>query len=683
MMENRSYDHLLGFSGITGTDTQTGQQTSAEGLTGGEYNLYKVPTGTIVAPHPPKKVNAADLAEWEPPEQPQPYTTCKFVVSPTAGDITDWQGNPPSGLDPSHQFPDVLMQLCGQQQTNANLNGSSYPKVLTNMGFAENYATTDKGKGNPGEVMLCFSKEHLPVLNALAHEFVICDHWFSAMAGPTEPNRMFAHAATSDVWDDSPQSSDYARIFGEKTVVSGTENDTDFVINVVSLGQAHVEVGSGGRSYGISFDHGTIFDRLRQANIPFRIYAGDAFPQVGLLKGISLTNDCDDFGDFAADVNDPNYDAAYTFIEPRYDTISQHLYQPFVNNSQHSSSSVALGEDLIKTVYEAVRNSPHWDESMLIIVWDEHGGFYDHVPPPRAVPTGSKGQSFGFMFDQYGPRVPAIVISPWCPRNMVEHRQLEHSVIPATVEQVFGVPPLTVRDTGITGLQTLATLNTPRAVQELTLTPVPAPNPTAPAPWTVLEPQTTETSQGGTQNVQPGHEGILTANLFAASASGTPVPLTPAASAPSSPVNLPAGAVALTATHFTVSAAGASVPLTPVASASSSPVNLPAGAVAAGMTVAATALAPKGDLSLPLSSISDPWLAAALAASTKAHMEAAPADAPNIQARVSGLKTLGDLGQYYDEMSPIVNNARVLARQQRVLARQQRVAAYKSGAEQN
>ena len=150
----------------------------------------------------------------------------------------------------------------------------------------------------------------------------------------------------------------------------------------------------------------------------------------------------------------------------------------FVNNSQHSSSSVALGEELIKTVYEAVRNSPHWNESMLIITWDEHGGFYDHVPPPRATPTGSKGTEMRlYVRSIWSARSWAIVISPWCPRNMIEHRQLEHSVIPATVEQVCGLQPLTVRDAGITGLQALATLSAPRAVQELTLRPISAPNP--------------------------------------------------------------------------------------------------------------------------------------------------------------------------------------------------------------
>ena len=151
------------------------------------------------------------------------------------------------------------------------------------------------------------------------------------------------------------------------------------------------EKSAGDADDGISFENGTIFDALRLAKVPFRIYTGDGFPQVGLLSGISLYSDIDDFENFAGDVNDPNYDAAYTFIEPRYDTISQNLGLPFVNNSQHPANGVALGEALIKTVYETIRNSPHWNQSMLIITWDEHGGFFDHVKPPPAarIPTGS------------------------------------------------------------------------------------------------------------------------------------------------------------------------------------------------------------------------------------------------------------------------------------------------------
>jgi len=407
MMENRSFDHFLGFSGITGTDTQTGQPSAAEVLTGNETN-----SNTDDASHP------------------------TFKVDQSAGDTTVGQH------DVLHQFSDVTVQLCGTEHL--QLDGAPYPTV-DNSGFVTDYAAFSD-KSNPGEPMRCFAQKYVPILNQLAKEFVLCDHWYSSMAGPTEPNRMFAHAATSGLWDDSPGPGDQLK---------------DEVFD----------------SKGIHFDTGTLYDRLRDKKVPFRIYSGDGVPNVALLEGIGLS-DVDLFEDFEKDVRDPGYDAAFTFIEPYYGTLDQYLKglgsgwkddlervaieelkallqeagllaAPQPINSQHPGNSVFEGESLIKKVYESIRGSPHWNESMLILAWDEHGGFYDHVRPPRAAPTGSRGQAHGFMFDQYGPRVPAVVISPLCPQGMIEHQKLEHSAIPATVEQVFGLQPMTVRDSSI------------------------------------------------------------------------------------------------------------------------------------------------------------------------------------------------------------------------------------------
>jgi phospholipase C len=557
MMENRSFDHLLGFQGITGKDAQTGAATKAEDLAEPRVATLRQPSNE--------------------------FANLRYTVSPTAGDRTF------DTHDVKHQFPDVLMQLSGQAEgqaviNNKGLKGAAYPPVAeaNDRGFAADYAI-NSDPNNPGEPMRCFAPNTLPVLTALAKEFVLCDHWFSSMAGPTEPNRMFAHAATSGGWDDSPSNRDYEEIFGAKA--------------------------GGGAGAGISFANGTIFDALRRAKVPFRIYAGDQFPQVGLLSGISLFSDVDDFENFVGDVNDPTYDAAYTFIEPRYDTISQNLGLPFVNNSQHPANSVELGEVLIKTVYETIRNSPHWNHSMLILTWDEHGGFFDHVKPPPAkrIPTGSppkdiEGRSFGFMFDQYGPRVPAVVISPWCPQNMIDHRQFEHSSIPATIEQLFGLRPLTIRDTEALGVQTLASLAAPRNVT----TPIPD-------AITVSQPK-------------------------------GPVPGTPAGSSGSTEIS------------SVGSIAGKASPATVV-----------------GPGVAASPPAPQAG-STPVLDLNDPWLASTLAVAIKAHMEAAPADAANIKARGFALKTAEDLAQYHKDIAPIVQNARVLARQQKVAGRKELVS---------
>ena len=142
---------------------------------------------------------------------------------------------------------------------------------------------------------------------------------------------------------------------------------------------------------------------------------------------------------------------------------------------------VTPGEALIKTVYEAIRNSPHWDTCLLIVTWDEHGGFYDHVAPPVAIPpgdtaVGSKFNQFHFPFDRYGVRVPAVIVSPLIPANLIDHRLYDHSSIPKAIETAFGLPPLTERDKAAHDPTALLTLEAPRTDAPKTL-----PNPAAPA----------------------------------------------------------------------------------------------------------------------------------------------------------------------------------------------------------
>jgi phospholipase C len=148
---NRSYDHLLGFAGISGTDAATGQPTTADGLTGAEFNCF-----------------AGE----------------RVFVSRGAPDVT---------VAPGRDFPDALAQLCGP---NARYpSGGPYPEV-NNTGFAASLGS--------GEIMRCFKPEHLPILKTLACEFAVCDRWFCSMPGPTEPNRYFLHAASSADYDESP-----------------------------------------------------------------------------------------------------------------------------------------------------------------------------------------------------------------------------------------------------------------------------------------------------------------------------------------------------------------------------------------------------------------------------------------------------------------------------------------------
>jgi phospholipase C len=391
MLENRSFDHMLGFSGLAGTDAETHAAAKINGLTGAESNSWN---GAV------------------------------FPASTPAVD--------PMKADPFHEFSDVLKQLCGQ--TASYPPGGPYPPI-NNSGFVSNFAMDALSKQpNTGaaadDVMKCFNPAEMPVLTALAAEFAVCDSWFCSMPGPTWPNRFFALGASSADLDHSPTTAE------------------------IALWQT---------IDGFKFQNGSIFDRGN--GFQWRIYAGNKlFTLAHALKGIHI-GEVTRYSRFASDVLDPNYPAQFTWIEPNYG----HVTSDYLGgNSQHPLDGVTGGEALMKATYEAIRNSPLWDSSMLIITWDEHGGFYDHAAPPRAIPPGDAAQfdaanQTHFAFDQYGPRVPAVVISPLIPRNFIDHRTYDHASALATVERLFGLQPLTARDRGALDLLSLASLPAPRS----------------------------------------------------------------------------------------------------------------------------------------------------------------------------------------------------------------------------
>jgi phospholipase C len=150
---------------------------------------------------------------------------------------------------------------------------------------------------------------------------------------------------------------------------------------------------------------------------------------------------------------------SYVFLEPSWGASG---------NSQHSNYSVALGEQLIFDVYTALRSGPGWNQTLLILTYDEHGGCYDHVAPPTgAVPPDALAGEFGFDFTRLGPRVPAVLVSPWIAPGAVFRAPagsapLEHTAILKTIEKRWGLAPLTARDAAAPDLGEVLTLAAPR-----------------------------------------------------------------------------------------------------------------------------------------------------------------------------------------------------------------------------
>src|SRR5579862_986043 len=334
-------------------------------------------------------------------------------------------------FDPGHEYYDVQIQLYGPLQgTDPTLPPIANPpfQPAPMNGFIASAVQAVDYAGDENMVMECFQADQLPVLTTLAKEFAMFNFWYSSLPGPTWPNRFFIHAATSGGLSDSPTTSQILE--------------------------------------GFSFQNGTIYKRLGDAGKDWRIYH-DGMPQtagIDELRGEYInpfTNRFQDIDDFFTDIQNGNL-GDYNFIEPRYDTGNNYLD----GNSMHPLNNIRKGEDLVKRVYEALRGNPrYWAETMLIITFDEHGGFYDHQSPPATVPTGDDStyanSDYSFDFARLGIRVPAIVASAYTAKGMVIGADpndastiFDHTSVLATVEKRFGLKPLTQRDAAANTLET-------------------------------------------------------------------------------------------------------------------------------------------------------------------------------------------------------------------------------------
>ncbi|MHC2385656.1 hypothetical protein ACVMFA_002216 [Bradyrhizobium liaoningense] len=235
------------------------------------------------------------------------------------------------------------------------------------------------------EIMSYYDDGDLPVLHKFAKNFTVCDRWFSSMPGPTWPNRVFAHTGTS----------------------KGYTNN----------------------GLGNNWDQTTVYEVLDNLGITWKIYHGAAdISQTAVLRHSPFTFAMKHFFD---DAKKPeNTFPQYCFIEPHFGTVFKNA-----QNDQHPLSDVYRGEQLIQAVYDAIRaNDPLWQRTLLIVTYDEHGGFYDHVfPPPAVAPDNYPvvppvSPPSRFTFQQLGVRVPTILISPWLDQGVLSET-FDHTTI--------------------------------------------------------------------------------------------------------------------------------------------------------------------------------------------------------------------------------------------------------------
>ena len=300
------------------------------------------------------------------------------------------------GQGPSHSLKETNLQLFGVSTPTAAMTS----KIPPLNGFVASFkaSLTYDLKRAPTttelqQVMNCFDPIQLPVLSTLAKNFVLCDRWFADVPGPTMPNRAFVHAATSQGYT---YNADWKPKFNCKTLYDRINSDPS----------------RSWRSYYHDLD--------------------DIVELYPYLK-IDATNHVLFESNFVNDVAGDQL-ATYSFITPAFQNSPQHPC-----NSMHAPADVRPAEKLIADVYDALRAYPDvWKKTLLIIVFDEHGGYYDHVPPPAAVsPDGIAGRMdekflVPFDFKRLGLRVPAILVSPWF-KAAVDSTIYSHSTISGSI----------------------------------------------------------------------------------------------------------------------------------------------------------------------------------------------------------------------------------------------------------
>jgi phospholipase C len=373
MMENRSFDNLLGFlyadvnnqPPINIPAPPSGAQTTFDGL---------------IDPNPASPFWNPSNADYFAGKDPVKVFATRGTTGAQPFLVPDH--------DPHEEFPNITFQIMGPP----NWTG---PKM---MGFLVDYITTDPGhpeKAN--QLMESYSPDQVSVISQLAKNYAVSDRWFCSTPNQTLPNRAFVHAGTS----------------------MGRVNNKPEPL----------------------YDADTIFEVLEDTGHSWKVYndtflmscARLQFPQLWepLLK--PHFRGMEEFEEDATGGSLPEY----SFVEPSFQI------EP---NDMHPPHDVSLGEQFLLRVWKAVSGGKNWNSMLLVITFDEHGGCYDHVEPPPAIPpdAASNPGEAGFHFDRYGVRIPTLLISPYIEAGTVFRSPTavpyDHTSILATLRDWLKIP---------------------------------------------------------------------------------------------------------------------------------------------------------------------------------------------------------------------------------------------------
>jgi phospholipase C len=285
-------------------------------------------------------------------------------------------------------------------------NGKMDGFAVANDGTHEDPMVGPPGFLSGARAMTYYTKDDLPFMYWAAANFAIGDRYFASVPGPTWPNREYFYAGTS---------------WGETTTGDFPTPTSPTVLDSLT---------TAGVSWGY-YTPGTVPTTLIFVNSPtYASYTSNVFP----------------FDQFTS--------AAAAGTLPHVVILDPSLFpEGYDNNDEHPPAVMQVGEAWRAGVVQSLIASPQWAHMALFLLYDEHGGLYDHVPPPPACPPDSTppmiavadGGAYG-GFDEYGVRLPFVAMSPYAKSHYVSHQVFDHTSVLRFIEARFGLPALTKRD---------------------------------------------------------------------------------------------------------------------------------------------------------------------------------------------------------------------------------------------
>ena len=406
MLENRSFDQMLGalqkvHATLDGIDENAPPRTNTD--TDGNVYEQRPDAERIILDDPPHELDAVlyqiEAEPAEPGNDPRGSKLLRVLKALWEADKRGW-----------------LSKLWGDKDRRLFRAGPYEGKFVETYAHRWPLSRIEERQ----EVINYFALDSLPALHKLARHFTICDHWFSSVPGPTWANRFFFHSGTS--------------------------------LGTTRMPEANHDV------FGYDFfDQPTIYNRLSEHGRTWRIYFDDIPQSMALSK--LLPRECKEnfsiIEDFEQDVSKhASGFPDFVFIEPGY--------MGDESNDDHPPHDTMLAQKLISRIYNGLRaNEELWNSSMFIVLYDEHGGFYDHVQPPAtACPDDYQAD---YRFDQLGVRVPAVLVSPWVKAGVCP-AELDHTSVGKYLCDKFGMEPLGERmATAISVGEAVEFLEAPRA----------------------------------------------------------------------------------------------------------------------------------------------------------------------------------------------------------------------------